>query len=500
MNSWSLERQVEDFTASGRLPGRSVACDRADFYCGHARKSQSIIAVANLKMGDVALTSAGPEVKGVAASSDAASGLGRLRVLACAYACNPFRGSEEAVGWNWVRAVAARCEVTVITAAFHRDDIERARATTDSWARSVRFEYVPHRPWHYAPTPLWLRVESSLLKPLMNHAYRLWLGDAFTLAKELAQSQRFGLVHQLTYVGYRFPGHLWRLGLPFVWGPLGGLEIVRWRLLRAMDASGIVYYAAHNLVNSLHRRFLREPRRALGAAGPGVIAATTGIRTELRRWYGADSTVICEVTAPEPREGDPAPRGDDQPLHLAWSGQHTSGKALPLLLRALRDLPADVGWRLFIYGSGTKTGYWKRLANRLGVDGGCVWIGHIPREQAIAGLADAHLFVITSLKDLTSTVLLEALSQQVPVICPDHCGFSDVVTAECGIKLAIDTPVAFVAGLRGAITELFRDEPRRRQLGVGAGVRARTFGLDAKAAHVHAVYERVLSWEPEPPR
>jgi glycosyltransferase involved in cell wall biosynthesis len=380
----------------------------------------------------------------------------------------------------------------VITAAFHRDDIERARATTDPWAQSVRFEYVRHRPWHYAPTPLWMRVENSLLKPVMNRAYRLWLGDALALAKELAQAHSFDLVHQLTYVGYRFPGHLWRLGLPFVWGPLGGLEIVPWRLLPAMDASGIVYYAAHNLVNSLHRRFLREPRRALKAAGLGVIAATTGIQTELRRWYAADSVVICEVTAPDTREAGPAVRGYGEPLRLAWSGQHASGKALPLLFRALTDLPADVRWRLCIYGSGPKTEAWRRAANRLGVDQGCDWVGHIPREEAIAGLAGAHLFVITSLKDLTSTVLLEALSQQVPVLCPHHCGFSDVVNAECGIRLPIGTPEAFVAGLREAITGLFRDEARRRQLAVGAGIRARAFGLDAKAAQIHAVYERVL--------
>ena len=36
-------------------------------------------------------------------------------VLVAAYACNPFRGSEEAVGWDWVRSIAAIAgKVTVI--------------------------------------------------------------------------------------------------------------------------------------------------------------------------------------------------------------------------------------------------------------------------------------------------------------------------------------------------------------------------------------------------
>lgn len=247
-------------------------------------------------------------------------------MLVCAYACNPFKGSEEAVGWGWVKAIAGFCDLTVITAEFHRRDIEQACASSDTWARSVRFEYCRHCFWHYRPTPLWTRIESSLLKPIMNWAYRLWLRDAFILAEKLKGNAHFDLVHQLTYVGFRFPGHLWKLSLPFVWGPLGGIEITGWRLLPAMDLSGVVYHTAHNLVNAAHRRFLPGPRHAIRAAGPGVIAATTGVRNELKRWYGAESRVICEVTAPYPGQGSPSARGVGEPLSLAWTGQHFSRK------------------------------------------------------------------------------------------------------------------------------------------------------------------------------
>ena len=77
-------------------------------------------------------------------------------VLVAAYACNPVQGSEEAVGWNWVRSIAAIADkVTVITAAFHRADIEAAGDP----GPDLRFVYVPHRSYHYAPTPLWKRIE-----------------------------------------------------------------------------------------------------------------------------------------------------------------------------------------------------------------------------------------------------------------------------------------------------------------------------------------------------
>lgn len=416
-----------------------------------------------------------------------------MKVLVCAYACNPCWGSEEAVGWNWVKAIARRNEVTVISAAFHEPDINKALKGPEQWVGSVRFIYVKHKPWHYRPSLMWRMIENSFLKPMMNWAYRLWQRDAFVLAMALSEEQPFDLIHQVTYVGYRFPGDLWRLEAPFVWGPLGGLENTPWSLLRAMDTGGMLYYAGRNFVNSIHRRFLRSPRRAIEAAGPGLIAATSSIRSELRRWYGAESTVICEVTAPDELAVEPSIRRDGDPMRLAWIGGHLPGKALPLLLEALSGLGDGVSWVLDVYGSGPKTQRWRARAEELGLNPSCRWHGQVPRDEAISGLAHAHLFVITSLKDLTSTVLLEALSQGLPVLCPNHCGFPDVVTPECGIVLPIDNPESFVRALAEAIEALYCDEARRRSLAAGALRRARDFSVDAKAEAIERVYAQVIA-------
>ena len=40
----------------------------------------------------------------------------KTKVLISAFACNPQHGSEEAVGWGWVRALASLHDVQVITA------------------------------------------------------------------------------------------------------------------------------------------------------------------------------------------------------------------------------------------------------------------------------------------------------------------------------------------------------------------------------------------------
>jgi len=411
-------------------------------------------------------------------------------VLIAAYACNPKRGSEEAVGWNWVQTIARHHRATVLTAAFHERDI---REVCDPEA-NPRFVFVPHRPWRYAPTPGWRRIENSIAKPIMNLAYAAWQRDAYRLARELVARQRFELVHQLTYVGFRFPGHLDKLGLPFVWGPVGGLENTAWGLLPAMGFGGAVYYAGRNLINSAQRRYLRSPRRAALAAGPGLIAATDGIARELMALYGADSTVISEVVAPlELSPAVAAERRAGEPLRVVWSGLFLPGKALNLLLRALALIPPEAPVEVDILGDGPMRPAWRELAKRLGVEGRCVWHGQLPRVEALAAMRAAHALAITSLKDLTSTVLLEGLALGLPVICPDHCGFSSVVTDACGFKVDAHSARRLAAGLAGGLVRMEKDEAGRRRMAAAALERARAFGADALSQKIEDVYARVLS-------
>src|SRR5208337_644890 len=169
--------------------------------------------------------------------------MNRLRILAIAYACNPTWGSEPGVGWGWVNAIAADHDLTVITADYNSGDINRYLKDREGLPRdNPQFIYVKNRPWHYRPRGIWLKIEGSVAKPLMNLAYQDWLRCAFAEAKRETAQTRYDLVHLITYVGWRFPGSFYRLGIPFVWGPIGGMKNTSWRLLPALGLNGALYY------------------------------------------------------------------------------------------------------------------------------------------------------------------------------------------------------------------------------------------------------------------
>jgi glycosyltransferase involved in cell wall biosynthesis len=99
----------------------------------------------------------------------------------------------------------------------------------------------------------------------------------------------------------------------------------------------------------------------------------------------------------------------------------------------------------------------------------------------------AHVLVVTSVYDLVSSVVVEALANGLPVICPDHSGFKDAITPECGIKVPAPSKRHLVRGLADAINLLF-EEDRRWQLARGALARSAGYGWEAKARAIDETY------------
>jgi glycosyltransferase involved in cell wall biosynthesis len=419
--------------------------------------------------------------------------MSRLKILAIAYACNPTQGSESGVGWGWVNAIAAGHDVTVITADYNSGDIERYLTEHEGLTcNNPRFIYVKNRPWHYHPWGLWLKIESSPAKPLMNLAYQDWLRYAFTEAKQEIAQNRYDLVHLITYVGWRFPGIFYRLGIPFVWGPIGGMKNTPWRLLPFFGFRGAFYYGVRNLINSLQLRVLQGPRRALRAAGKGIISATSEIQEELWNRFRVKSYVICEAGQPQLGVAEPRQRNEKEVFKICWSGLHLPGKALHILLRAAALLPKDLNYSIEILGDGPCNRAWRSLASRLRIEDRCHWHGWLPRDQSMAVMRDSHVFALTSLKDLTSTVAVEAVSLGLPVVCLDHCGFADLVTDECGIKIQLGSLRQISSDFADALRTLYRDEALRRRLAKGALMRSRDYTWQYKMDRLNVVYTLTL--------
>lgn len=413
----------------------------------------------------------------------------RLKVLISAYACSPSRGSEPGVGWGFVRQLSRHHDLWVIVEEEKfREEIEGYLSAHPGELASVKFFFIAKKR---------NRLLRKIWPPSYYWYYRSWQLQAFRLAEDLHQKVGFDLAHQLTMVGFREPGYLWKLGVPFVWGPVGGMGFFPWRFLSVMGVYGALYYLGYNIFNAWQMRFSLRPRLAARAAEKGLIAATRENQAGAMRFWGCSSTVISEVGLPHHIYHQPTSRQLGEPLRLVWTGQHTPGKALNLALEALARLPSSVEWELHVLGEGKCTSRWKRMAESLGIAGRCHFHGWKLRDEALSVMGDSHVMVMTSLRDLTATVTVEALAMGLPILCLDHCGFGSVVDETCGIKVNVSTPEKTVDGLAAGIRALADDELMRFRLAQGAVALANEFSWERKAEAVCGVYQDVISghWE-----
>jgi glycosyltransferase involved in cell wall biosynthesis len=401
-----------------------------------------------------------------------------------AYHYDRAHSMESRLAWQRAQHAAEDFDVAVICA---RDDSHRRRAAEldADEGDDGRIATV------VLPTN---RVERLLMSASATYylGYRLWHRRVYRLAAELHARRPFALVHHVSFCGYREPGCCWQLGVPFVWGPVGGTRPFPMRFFRELDLRGGVRELLRNVANDLQMRLGLHWRRALRTAKV-VMAANREVADDIERRGGVRPSVLLETGVGEIRSTPRPPRDPREPLRILWSGRLRSWKGLPLLLRALAALPPECRYTLRVLGQGISQERWEQLAERLGIDDHIEWAGWPNYREQLPHYDWADAFAFTSLRDTSGTGLLEALAAGAPILGVDHQGAADVMTDDCAIRIPVTSRAAAVGGFRDAIVRLATDPAELARLSAGAIARAGHYQWDRQGELMRAVYAEAVA-------
>jgi len=167
--------------------------------------------------------------------------------------------------------------------------------------------------------------------------------------------------------------------------------------------------------------------------------------------------------------------------HDDIKGQDALVKAAPLLLRRCP------GARIVLVGEGPRTGEWRELASRLGVEDGVVFTGHV--EETVPFLQKAHVYVSTSHFEGISLALLEAMAWCLPVVATDVPGNRDtIVDGETGLLVPLGDPERLVEAIAG-----LREDPARAIRLAESGRRAviESFSIERMVQRYQSIYRRL---------
>jgi glycosyltransferase involved in cell wall biosynthesis len=411
-------------------------------------------------------------------------------VLVSAHQCAPGMGSEHAVGWHLVSRLARRHALLLVTADNeYRPAVEReVRALREAGCTIEVF---------FVRDDGAFESKRNTLNVGFYIPYILYQRRVLRLALELNDRYDIAAAHHVTINGFREPGFLWRLGVPFIWGPVGGLHYSPPALFGVLPPGGRWMQRARSALTWMQFRFsprVRLAYRATQRAGGAFVGATPDIAERFQRRFGGTVHWIPETGSHPPV---PAARGPSVggPLRLLWVSRLIDSKPLGLLLEAIARVPDHAGRiALTVVGDGGARDRYEDTARRLGI--AARFLGSIPHEATTRQFDAAELFVLLSVQDLTTTVVFESLARGLPVLCMDLHGYAAIVDDSCGIKIPVRTLEQVRGDLAARLDALARDKARLRPLADGAVRRAARFSWDRNADRISELYDRAVGRRP----
>lgn len=403
-----------------------------------------------------------------------------MKVLISAYACEPDRGSEPGIGWNWACSVSKFHSVWILTQEKFRGHIEETLRSTP----------IPNARFIFLDLPKWvLFLRKGRLGSLLH--YYAWQVAAYRLGQSLHEQVHFDLVHHVTFGKFSTPSFLAMLDVPFLWGPVGGGE--------SAPRAFWVSFSVRGLLHDLMRSFLRSAQvldpfvRLTSRRAWHGFATSEETARRMRALGCSQVSVLSSVALPEREIQTLAklPIRRVSPFRVLSVGRLLHWKGFEFGLRAFAELLSRFPESEYhLLGRGPERKRLEHLANRLGIDQKTRFHGEVPRARALEVLAECDVLIHPSLHDSGGWVCSEAMAAGRPVVCLDLSGPALQVTEDTGFKIPAISPEKSVRGLAAALCKLASDAELRIRMGEASRQRVREhLSWQGKAALMMQFYE-----------
>lgn len=408
----------------------------------------------------------------------------RLKILINAYACSPNMGSEPGMAWNWCINLAKHNELFIITEEEYRKNIE---SFLDN------YEYRCNLHFYYLPvTPKIRKMAWNQGDWRFYYFYKKWQKKVLDIAKQIVSEHDIDVLHQLNMIGFREPGYLWKIkDIPYVWGPIGGMNQFPLSYIKGSKAKMKAFLILKIILNKIQIKYSSRVDRAIKRADI-LISATPNSYSAIKKYKNKKSIHIPE-TGCFRYDIEKSEKPFSQTLQVIWVGKFDFRKQLHLAIRAIFETK-NKNIILNIYGSGSEKQEKeiKTLVNKLSIENQIVFHGFQSNSQIQQAMRESDLFFFTSVSEGTSTVVMEAISNNIPVLCFDACGFGAVVNETIGIKLPLANPDKSINDFAEQLNKLYNNRKLLEDLSFNCKLVQDKFSWENKAIKVTKLYNKLL--------
>lgn len=394
-----------------------------------------------------------------------------MKLLLSSVACDPFGGSEGIYGWYVVSALAKIHDCFVITGGDSMLSLQRAQEH-GMIPPTLKFRFLGY-PKPYHPNRLLARFQSWI-------RFIIFTRNLLASAQTWHSQENFDLAQHITYTTWRVASPLWKLGVPFIWGPLSGTELFPSSCLRTLSFSSLCFEIIRSIQSFLGRK--TSAIRSCAQNAFCIPVPHQQAQSFIQNLRGSKNGVpICHnFFFPEARmralHTTRPTTTSLRPLRAFAAGNLEGRKGVAIALQAI-FLAKKAGVRVdyHVTSQGPELGHLQRLSKKLGLSDQVILGERFAATDFASALGTFDIVLLPSLRDGAGLSIMEAMLAGCVPIVADWCGPAEFVTSACGYKVAVTDPASMAIEIARVLCLLDKDRSLLRLKGDAASTRIRSF-------------------------
>jgi len=292
--------------------------------------------------------------------------------------------------------------------------------------------------------------------------------EAYRIAARLHKENAFDIAHHVSWGSLQMGSFMYRLKIPFIFGPAGGGQTAPAAFKRYFGAAWATE-ENRDRASRLLLKFNPSCRSMLEKAT--AVLASNGDTARIAKANGG-SNISLALDAGLPRwffpETNVAKLPQADTLKLLWVGRFMPRKGTLLLLDTMKALNEYPGITLTLVGDGPTRDEFLETVKTYQLEDTVHWNGRVPWGEVRGYYADHDVFLFTSLRDSCPMQVVEAMAFGMPVVTLDLHGQGVIVDVDRGFKCSCDTPDVAIESLKLAILDLYNNAALFNRLRSGA--------------------------------
>lgn len=410
-----------------------------------------------------------------------------MKVFISAYACEPYKGSEPGIGWNFVNEMSKYNEIHVLTRANNRESIEASLTDYQN----------PNLVFHYYDLPKALRFWKKGRRGYQLYYY-LWQIFIYFKFKKFINTSSFDIVHHLTFGANWMPSLLMMTKPKTIWGPVGSEDIYE-PILKTLPVKTRFKEFIRSTVKSFF--YYIEPARWLTILNADLILNHSSkyarykypkflqykVQDHIQTGLNTSEPEYTQITSMMKKKNGAPVRLIIASELIAWKGVVMASEVFARIAQNRDNV------ELVILGEGPEKKEMQKIFEKYGIEAKVTFKGYVSKDILMKELYEADILLYPAYHHGLATLILQSMYAYLPIISMKGDIISEVVNGKCGLAVGGKSYDDIVINLFEITEKLIDDIDLREKYALeGRKMVETTFEWEKLVEQMNNVYRNIM--------